>query len=124
MRRTRIFCGIGGLIALLGISAACQGYQQSAPAPAPAYSATPPPVDPLDQKQAVSTPPSAKPIGVDDLLDKLEALKAKREAIEREEKATHALLKAKIKVQQERMGKLGVGNPGPDVQPPPNIYPQ
>ncbi len=115
MRRTHIFCGIGGLIALLAIRAACQGYQQSAPVPAPAYSATPPPVDSLPPTQG---PPSAKPMGVDDLLDKLEALKAKREAIEREEKATHTLLKARIKVQHERMGKLGVGNPGPDVPPP------
>jgi hypothetical protein len=55
-------------------------------------------------------------------VSKLETLKAKWEAIEREEKATHALLKARLKVQQERMGKLGVSDPARDLPSPATSY--
>jgi hypothetical protein len=116
MLRPRVLCGVIGLTALLAVTAVCQ--DKSARSVPPASRAVIPPSVPAPPQLAVPAPPlgtAAKPAGVDDPLDKLEGLKAKREAIEREEKATHALLKERLKAQQERIGKLGLGQPVPPL---------
>jgi hypothetical protein len=119
----RLLCGVIGLTALLAVTAVCQDSVPGKSDPSPSdlrpedpgsRGPLPGPLTPsVPQPPQLAVPAtplgsSAKPAGVDDLLDKLEGLKAKREAIEREEKATHALLKERLKAQQERIGKLGL----------------
>jgi hypothetical protein len=57
--------------------------------------------------------PAARHPNVYDLLEKLEALKAKQNALESEVRETRALLNEKFRTLQERMGKVGAGLPTP-----------
>ncbi len=60
---------------------------------------------------AVSIPaPDGAPT-IDGSLAKLEALKARRDAIEREEEKEREILKGLLKAQQERVNKVGLGKP-------------
>ena len=60
--------------------------------------------------------------GVGEVLDKLEALKARKDALEREEKELHALLKVRLEAQAQRVGKVGGGEPTPVTQVPAGAY--
>jgi hypothetical protein len=60
--------------------------------------------------------------GVGEVLDKLEALKARKDALEREEKELHALLKVRLEAQAQRVGKVGGGEPTPVTQAPVGAY--
>jgi hypothetical protein len=90
MRRTLVCFGVGGLIVLGSLVAVVRADQSPAPA-------------------------NEKGNTVDELLDKLEALKGKKEAIEKQEQATIALLKEKLAKQattpeghKKRLAKLGI----------------
>src|SRR5262245_49854144 len=135
MKRTSLFFGIGGLAALLAIAAVCHAYQATTapasppcePTPAPHTKATPccgKQADPLVSgkpccqaacravaAKAAAASPLAKQPNVYDLLEKLEALKAKQDALESEVRETRALLNEKFRTLQERMGKVGAGVP-------------
>jgi hypothetical protein len=119
MRRTRVSVRVVGAVALLVTVIGCQDRVPS-PLPAPSYLTTPSGQVPSPTTGPVSTlkpavPPAAP--SVNELLDRLEALKAKREAIQREEQKTLAELHEAIRKQQERMQKLG--HPAPGVIPSP-----
>ena len=102
MCRSRAIYGVGGLIALLCVAAACQGYY---------------PCGPVCAETCATKTASVKLAPVNELLDKLEALKAKREAIEQEEKAPRAALMEQLAAQQERLAKLGIVPTMPYVIP-------
>ena len=104
MRHSRVICGFGGSIALLCATAVGHAYYPTAPTPEVACT-----------RQAAC----ATLAPVNELLDKLEALKAKREAIQREEKAPLAALKEQLARQQERLSKLGIAPAAPSL---PTIY--
>jgi hypothetical protein len=100
MRRLYLICGI--LIASLAIAAICQGYQAV----------------PGEITTAPGIPAAPAPRSVNEVLDRLEALKARREAIEREEKALVAILRQKLRAQQDRIGKLGISTSSVEAVPP------
>lgn len=78
--------------------------------PTTSIPATPPPCC-LVPQPAPSVTVFAKPVaskaGVDEVLDRLEALKAKKDAIESEEKELQAILKLRLEAQMRRVGKVG-----------------
>ena len=139
MKRTSLLFGIGGLATLLANAAVCHAYQATAvpaslpcePTPATHTKATPccgKQADPLVSgkpccqaaccavaAKAAAASPAAKQPNVYDLLEKLEALKAKQDALESEVRETRALLNEKFRTLQERVGKVGVGGPTPVV---------
>ena len=57
--------------------------------------------------------PATKQPNIYDLLEKLEALKAKQNTLESEVRETRALLNEKFRTLQERVGKVGAGDPTP-----------
>jgi hypothetical protein len=85
---TKILCVVGCLA--LGVVAACHAYDPLVVAPS----------------RCTSCPAAVKP--VNDILTKLEALKAKKDAIELEERPLLIALKKEMKGQQTRMAKLGI----------------
>jgi hypothetical protein len=98
MKITRILCVVGCLA--LGVVAACHAYPpepDSAPCSAPCC-----------QPPSCCTSCSAAVKPVNDILTKLEALKAKKDAIELEERPLLVALKKEMKAQQTRMAKLGI----------------
>ncbi len=117
----------GCSVLVLAVAAACSLPAVARQTPPPALAeggqsprtsnAEPRPPDPL-----VSTPPLAKAPSIDDLLNKLDSLKAQKAALEKAEKETIELLKEKLRQQKLRLQKLGVnvqeGNPAPSVAPP------
>src|SRR5262245_54280419 len=131
MKRTSLFFCIGGLAALLAIAAVCHAYQAATvpasppcePTAAPHTKATPccgKQADPLVSGKpccqsaccaVAAKAPAAKQPNVYDLLEKLEALKAKQDALESEVRETRALLNEKFRTLQERVGKAGAGLP-------------
>ena len=85
--------------------------QYGPPAPATTTESRPP--------EAVVTPPLAKFPNIDDLLNKLDSLKAQKAALEKAEKETVELLKEKLRVQKLRLQKLGVHVQEGNAAPPP-----
>jgi hypothetical protein len=69
-------------------------------------------------------PPPPKAASIDDLLNRLDSLKAQKAALEKAEKETLALLKEMLDQQKDRLKKLGVnvenGPPKPPVTPGPS----
>lgn len=125
MRRPHAYITAGCLVATL--SAAC--YACCGPAAAPL---TPPCCAPVLTVPAPSCwvpPPVVAPeAGVEELLARAEGLKTRREAIEREEREVHALLQARLRAQQERLGRVGAVPtaypvPAPVPVPPPPVMP-
>jgi hypothetical protein len=60
-------------------------------------------------------------VTIDDLLNKLDSLKAQKAALEKAEKETLALLREKLKEQKDRLRKLGVPTEEAPVAPPPPV---
>jgi hypothetical protein len=101
MRRLILF-GFSGLVASLAAAALCQAYPDGQ---------LDPPIAPSAPAAVLPSQPSST--GIDDLIVRLEAIKARKEALEREEKETRALLKEKLKALEDRVEKLGVNDPAP-----------
>src|SRR5262249_24981346 len=82
------------------------GAQPAPPAAAPPAGV----VLPVDQ--AVPPPPAPlaqpRPVTIDDLMAKLESIKAQKAALEKAEKEAVSLLKQRMKEQQQRLKSLGV----------------
>jgi hypothetical protein len=71
---------------------------------------------PLPSAPAPKAPPAAT---IDDLLAKLDTIKAQKAALEKAEKETVATLVEKLKQQRERIKKLGVPLDGHDTKAAP-----
>jgi hypothetical protein len=114
MKSPVLFC-LGGLtIAALYVANALAGCgPQSTDAPPPAQSA-PPVVGKMKVIRKVTTPPQATPApkkmeeGIDQLIRRLEILKAQKAELEKAEKEVVALLKEKLEQQTQLLQKLGV----------------
>lgn len=89
--------------------------------PARAPLASPRPIDglvlpPKVDRPAIATPsvppplPPAPPM-MDQLIDRLTDIRARKAALEKEEQATIAAIQEKMRAQRERLNKLGVGDP-------------
>jgi hypothetical protein len=100
---------VGGV--LLAVAAVCVGQ---APPPSPTSPAVP---FPLVQTPAASA--AAKDTSIDELLSRLDAIKAQQEELEKAKKEAVSLLKEKLKQQKQRLQKLGVSVE--EETPPPAI---
>jgi len=128
MKRIGIFCLVGAV--LLAFVAICthtaeaqrhQGPPQSAPQPSGYY---PVGLTPTPQTQVSAVPGSESSVleprkadTVEELLSKLDAIKAKKAELDRVEKETLAMLKERLKEQKQRLQNLGV--PGEESTEPP-----
>jgi hypothetical protein len=153
MRRSHVYWSLGGLTALLVGYAVCHAFPyEPARKPTPPTRAIPespecdlafpaPATKPVARTTEVKAPaapsttpgccavtftaaaPVSKEPNVYDLLAKLEALKAKQDALDAEVRETHALLNEKFRTLQMRMAKVGAGvpmtYPAPVYQPAP-----
>jgi hypothetical protein len=109
MKRNGVLCGVLAVLMFLAVAVAwslpagAQPAPPAAPPPAgvvlPVDQAVPPPPAPGDQPNRVT---------IDDLMAKLESIKAQKAALEKAEKEVVARLKQKMKEQQQRLKKLGV----------------
>jgi hypothetical protein len=87
MRRTLVCVGVvGGLLVLGTLAAVVRAYQ---------------PVDP-------PPPPKEKGASIDELIDKVAAMKGKKEELEEQEEEALAVLKAKLARQKRRLAKVGL----------------
>ena len=120
MKRIVFCCGV----LVLAAAAAC-----SLPAVA-RQTQTPPPADvgvprgqstvQLSQPPATPTAPPAKALSIDDLLNKLDSLKAQKAALEKAEKETVELLEEQLRQQKLRLQMLGINvQEGATVPPTP-----
>jgi hypothetical protein len=124
MKRIVLCCSV----LVLAVAAACSlpAIARQTPRPPLADSSGLPPrvsnAEPRPSDPLVSAPPLAKAPSIDDLLNKLDSLKAQKAALEKAEKETVELLKEKLRQQKLRLHKLGVhvqeDNPAPTVAPP------
>jgi hypothetical protein len=128
MKRIVFCCGILVLV----VAAACSlpAIARQTPRPPSVESGLSPRVsngEPRPSDPLVSIPPPAKALSIDDLLNKLDSLKAQKAALEKAEKETVELLKEKLRLQKLRLQKLGVNvqedNPAPPVGPPASSAP-
>jgi hypothetical protein len=146
MRCSHVYWSLGGLTALLVGYAVCHAFpSEPARKPTPPTRAIPespecdlafpaPAAKPVALAAPSTTPgccavtftaaaPVSKEPNVYDLLAKLEALKAKQDALDAEVRETHALLNEKFRTLQMRMAKVGAGvpmtYPAPVYQPAP-----
>jgi hypothetical protein len=141
MRRSHVYWSLGGLAALLAGYAACHAFPyEPARKPTPPTRAVPaapecdlacpaPATKPVARTTevkavapaccAVTLTNVAKDPNVYDLLAKLEALKAKQDALDSEVRETYALLNEKFRTLQMRMAKVGAGVPTPVTCPVP-----
>ena len=109
MKRSGVLCGVLAVLLFLAVAVAWS-------LPAGAQPATPPPAPPagvvLSPDQPVPPPPAPgeqpNRVTIDDLMAKLESIKAQKAALEKAEKEVVARLKQKMKEQQQRLKKLGV----------------
>jgi hypothetical protein len=150
MRRSHVYWSLGGLTALLIGYAVCHAFPyEPAKKPTPPTRAIPespecdlafpaPATKPVARTTEVKAPaapsttpgccavmftaaaPVSKEPNVYDLLSKLEALKAKQDALDAEVRETHALLNEKFRTLQMRMAKVGAGVP---MTYPAPVYP-
>jgi hypothetical protein len=117
-----VFCS--GVLVLV-VAAACSLPAIARQSPLPplgsvenSVSSPPIPTEPVTSRPVSPTPPLAKAPSIDDLLNKLDSLKAQKAAIEKAEKETVELLKEKLKEQKHRLKRLGVNvDDGNSVQP-------
>src|SRR4051794_8779568 len=99
MRRTRIVCGV---IFLCTAVAFCQGYGPGAPVTPPVPRSPneelplPPLAPPATPAPSVKPPAPPKEPGLEELLNRLEALKAEQVALEQKVRATQALVNARL----------------------------
>jgi hypothetical protein len=133
MKRIYLFCGVGCVVALLAVTALSQGFQGVPANPEADFSArtVPPPAEAPRARNSNSPPRKADPFvaapddaslqakkqtgNVYELLEKLEALKAKKDALESEIRETRALLGEKFRTLQERVAKAGMPPHGPAI---------
>ena len=122
MKRICIVGGAAGL--LVAIVAICSQHsegkqdpryesgmgQPPSPAPLATVSQTPSGNDPVKEHNTI-----------DDLLRKLDAIKAKKGELDKAEGETIALLREKLKQQEQRLQKLGVIGGGGSCTPPSSL---
>jgi hypothetical protein len=106
---------VGGV--LLAVAAACVGQD---PRPSPTGSVVPPSVNQPAAAPALEPHTVAKDKSIDELLSRLDAIKAQQEELEKAKKETVALLKERLKQQKQRLQKLGV-NVEEETPPPPVV---
>ena len=103
------YCGliVGGV--LLVVAAISVG-QAPAPTTDPLVGSelSPRAVAPAPPPSVTAKPETAKEKSIDELLARLDAIKAQQEELEKTKKETVALLKEKLKQQKERLKNLGV----------------
>ncbi len=77
----------------------------------------------LDSTPPIFTPPIAVPPepSVDQLLDKLEALRSQKAELEKQEQELLKVVRQKLAKQSDRMGRLGIANTDPAVVPKPQV---
>jgi hypothetical protein len=104
-------------VALLVAVAACVGQAPAPPAgqPKPAPTTVEYPEIKLSEGRTVSAP--AKEKSIEELLARLDAIKAQQEELEKAKKETVALVKERLKQQKERLQKLGVSAEDEPVVP-------
>ena len=117
MKRYGVLC-VGGV--LLAAVAVCVGQD---PRPTPTGPVVPPtlnqaPVAPAPVPHAEGRA-AAKDKSIDELLSRLDTIKAQQEELDKAKKETVALLKEKLKQQKLRLQKLGVTVE--DETPPPQV---
>jgi hypothetical protein len=135
MKRIYLFCGVGCVVALFAVTAFSQGYQKvpvspcSEMTPACHTKATPCCENAPASKtccqdtccavtvKATVAAPATKQANVYDLLEKLDALKAKQDALESEVRETRALLNEKFRTLQERVSKASMPPNGSPYAP-------
>jgi hypothetical protein len=110
-----------GLLASLALVATCQTYQEGPPPPDGYNKALIGCLKPAEPGDSPGKPPSPT---IDDVIVKLEAIQAKKKALEQEEKEAISLLNELRKAQQKRLEKLGLADtpqatPLPVTQPLP-----
>lgn len=130
MKRVCTICGICGVTAIFAVTALCQNFDVPPPPPN-----TPPPEThaaklaapypaPRSGKQAKPSHP-VKELNVYELVEKLEALKARQEALDAEARETRALLNERFRTLQDRVGKATFALTPPMGYPaPPSVDPQ
>jgi hypothetical protein len=116
----RVVLCSGVLVLVLVVAAA---VARQTPPPSSTEGSIPPRAPSNEPRSSIPvspTPPPAKAPSIDDLLNKLDSLKAQKAAIEKAEKETVELLKEKLKQQKHRLQKLGVNvEEGNRIQPAP-----
>jgi hypothetical protein len=102
MRTERLCCVLTGLLL---ISAVCEGQPSGTAPPPPLPAAIPAPLA-----------PPASPQSIDQLLNSLTDIRAKKAALEEQEKTLIAELRTRLKEQKERLAKLGISPDEPQTR--------
>jgi len=117
MRTWKLYCVAGALFTCLVVWTAARGQAPPAPGgtdPAPLSQALPPPTDlafPVRGstiEPPPAAPPAPKPPTIDEMLDQLADIRAKKAELEKQEQATIKALRDKFKAHKERLAKMGV----------------
>jgi hypothetical protein len=143
MKKWKLCCLAGGLLASLVLWTAARGQAPQDPtAPKPLEPAKVPSVPlespnripdpltvPVEPVPTVSTipapaiqmvsPPTPQPQSIDEMLNQLADIRAKKAELEKQEQAAIKALREKFKAQKERLAKMGVSVE--DVAPKPQL---
>ena len=125
--KTRILIvSVAVLVAICGMAYT----QQPTPTTAPDLQIIPPPlpagvpgIPDLGSPSPNFTTPIVVPPepSVDQLLDKLEALRSQKAELEKQEQELLKIVRQKLVKQSDRMGRLGIANTDPAVVPKPQV---
>jgi hypothetical protein len=143
-----VLCGLGGVLVVLCLLWLAGFFATAAEAQAPAAAekvtvpadmAVPPvptpgsdPVSGTYPASTAATPPATTPANVnraseppniDQLVQQLQRLRAKKAELDRQEKKVVAALKDKLKEQKQTLEKLGLQPEEPPSPPPPEVRP-
>jgi hypothetical protein len=143
MKKWKLCCLAGGLLASLVLWTAARGQTPQDPfaakQPEPAKAETVSPgapsrnLDPLTVPPGslpasdtvpppgipMASPPTAQPQSIDEMLNQLADIRAKKAELEKQEQATIKVLRERLKAQKERLAKMGVSVE--DVAPKPQL---
>jgi hypothetical protein len=143
MRTWKLCCLAGGLLASLVLWTAARGQSPQEPTAAKPPEPAKVPAVPFDAPNQISapltgpvgsdptfstipapavpmvSPPAPQPQSIDEMLNQLADIRAKKAELEKQEQATIKVLRERLKAQKERLAKMGVSVE--DVAPKPQL---